>query len=166
VEIVYVTDFKSGTLTGQTTWPERGNTTLVRDLTQRIGLVQELRQLRSTKERIDHRAQRPGIDKVHRSEYLIVTDIHSLPDGTGHTSQTHPELSVQLLPNRPYTAVAQVIDIVDFSLGIRQTNKILDDLDHVFLRQRLLIQWLVQIELAVDLITAYFTKIIALVAKE
>src|SRR3984957_8432364 len=78
VRIVYVAYFKAGTLTGQATRPERGDATLVRDLTQRIGLVQELRQLAGTKERIDHGTQRPGIDKVHRSEDLIVTNVHAL----------------------------------------------------------------------------------------
>ena len=42
---VYVTNLKACTLTGQTTWAQRRDTTLVRDLGQRVVLVHELRQL-------------------------------------------------------------------------------------------------------------------------
>src|SRR5215217_7383218 len=42
VAIVYVTNFEAGALAGQTAWSEGRDTTLVRDLRQRVGLVKEL----------------------------------------------------------------------------------------------------------------------------
>ncbi|MNX90339.1 hypothetical protein D3C86_1223850 [compost metagenome] len=43
VRVVNVTYLKAGSFTGQTTWSECRDTTLVRDLRQRVGLIQELR---------------------------------------------------------------------------------------------------------------------------
>jgi hypothetical protein len=166
VGIMHVTNFEAGALTAQTAWSQRGDTTLVRDLAERVGLIEELRQLGSTEKRINNRAQSPGIDQIHRSEYFIVTDIHPLADGAGHTGQTYPELSIQLLAYRTDTTVAEVIDIIDFGLGIGQPDQVLDDLDHIFLRQRLLIQGLIQVELTIDLVTPDFTQVITLVAEE
>ncbi len=50
VRIVNVTYLETCTLPAQTTGSECGDTTLVRDLTQRVGLIQELTQLRSSEE--------------------------------------------------------------------------------------------------------------------
>src|ERR1700744_3115515 len=123
---------------------------------QRICLVKELRQLACSEERVDHRTQCSCIDEVYGRKDFIVSYVHTLTDSTRHTGQTYAELSIELFAHGTDTTVAQVIDIIDLSLGIRQTNEILDDLDHVFLRECLLIQRLVQVQLAVDLIPAYF----------
>ncbi len=50
VSRVYVSNFKARTFTGQAAWAECGDTTLVRNLGQRVVLVHKLRQLAGTKE--------------------------------------------------------------------------------------------------------------------
>ena len=48
VRVVYVTHLKARTLTRETAWSECRYTTLISDLGQRVGLIQELRKLLST----------------------------------------------------------------------------------------------------------------------
>ena len=61
-------------------------------LGQRVGLVHELRQGIRTKERVDHARNGLGVNQVGRGEHLIVTDVHTLANGTAHTGQTNREL--------------------------------------------------------------------------
>ena len=56
---MHVADFEAGTLTGQTARPERRETTLVRDLGERVGLVHELAEL-ATSRRTRARRQPPA----------------------------------------------------------------------------------------------------------
>ena len=72
---------------------------LVRNLTQWIRLIHKLGQLVRSKETIDHRTQRLRIDQIRWSKDLVVTNIHTLPNGSSHPSQTNTKLAVELLSN-------------------------------------------------------------------
>ena len=79
--VVNVAHLKAGTLTRQTAGTECRHTALVGNLGKRVGLVHELRQGIRTEEGVDYRRNRLGVDKVDRSEHLIVAHVHALTDG-------------------------------------------------------------------------------------
>ncbi len=65
---MYVTHLKAGTLTGQTTRAQCGDTTLVSDLGQRIILIHELGQLARAEKLFHRRSHRLGIDHILRHQ--------------------------------------------------------------------------------------------------
>ena len=67
---VYVADLKSSAFAGQTTRSKRRDSTLVRDLRQRVGLVHKLAELTRTKELTNRGTDRLGIDQIMRHEVL------------------------------------------------------------------------------------------------
>ncbi len=133
---------------------------------QRVGLVHELRQRISTEEGIDNRRYGLCINKVNRSEILVVTYIHTLADGARHTCQTYTKLIVELLAHCAHTTVAQVVDIVDISLGVNQLDKVLDDGDNILLGENLYLHRSAETELLVDTITAHLAEVITLFREE
>src|SRR5690606_3756335 len=82
VSRVHVAYFKACALAGQTTGAKRRNTTLVRDLGQRVGLVHELRQLAGTEELLDGRRDGLGVDQVMRHQVFGLGLAQTLPDRT------------------------------------------------------------------------------------
>ena len=106
VGVVDVSHLKPCTITADTAGSESGETTLVGDLRQRIGLVHKLGQRVGPKEGIDHAADRLGIDQVNRGEDLIVPHIHTLTDRTGYASETDTKLLIELLTDGADAAVA------------------------------------------------------------
>ena len=80
--VVHVTHLETGTLTRQTTGTQRRHTALVGNLGKRVGLVHELGQGVRSEKRVDNGRYCLGVDQVDRSEYLIVTNVHALADGT------------------------------------------------------------------------------------
>ena len=75
-----VTHLETSPLTGQTAGSESRETTLVRDLGERVGLVHELGELRRTEELLDHRRNRLGVDQVVRHEAVDLLQAHALLD--------------------------------------------------------------------------------------
>ena len=136
------------------------------DLSQRVGLVHELRQGVGAEERIDYARNGLGVDKIDGGEHLIVAHIHALADGAGHTCQTYTELVIELLADSAHTAVAQVVDIVDISLGVDKLDKILDDGDDILLGEDLDIHRCGEPELLVDAVTAHFAEVVTLLREE
>src|SRR5690606_26810219 len=65
---VHVAHLKASTFTSQTTRAQCRNTTLVRDLGQRVGLVHKLRQLAGTEELLDSRRDGLGVDQIVRHQ--------------------------------------------------------------------------------------------------
>ena len=166
VRVVHVTDFEARAVAAQTAGTEGGKTTLVSDLSQRVGLVHELGQLARAEERIDHGRERLRVDQVDRVELLAVADVHALADGAGHTAQTHAELVGQLLADRADTAVGQVVDIVDRGLGIDQLDEILDDLDDVGVGQNTHVRSDGKAELLVEAEAADIAQVVSLLGEE
>ena len=116
MSIVYVTNFEAGTLTRKTTRTEGRKTTLVSHLSEWVGLVHELRECVSTKERVDNAGNGLGVNQFCWCEHFVVTYIHTLANGTAHTCQTNSELVGELLANGTNATIAQVVDIINYSL--------------------------------------------------
>ena len=166
VRVVHVADLKSSTLAGETTGTEGRDAALVRHLAQRVGLVHELAQLVRSEERVDHGAQRLGVDQVGRGEHLVVAHVHALADRPGHPGETHTELVVELLAHRPDAAVGEVVDVVHIGLRVHEVDEELDDEDDVVLGQGPGLLGHVDAELPVDPETAHLTEVVPLLAEE
>ena len=164
--VVHVTYLESGTLTRQATRTQSRETTLVSDLSQRVGLIHELRERVGSEERVDDARDGLGVDQVGRGEHLIVADVHSLADGAAHTGQSDRELIAQLLAHGAHTTVRQVVDVVDGCIRVYQLNEIFDNLYNVFLGQNTNIHIGVQTKFLVDTVTTYITQVITLVGEE
>ena len=164
--IVYVTNLEACTLTRQTARTQSGETALVSDLSQWVGLVHELAQRVGTEERVDDAGNSLCVDQVCRREHLVVTYVHTLTDGTAHTGQADRELVGQLLTDRTYTTVAQVVDIVNGSIGVDELDQIFNDLDDVLLGEHTHVRIDVEIQFLVDTIAAYITQVVTLVREE
>src|SRR5439155_980685 len=111
VRRVHVADLEPGALARQAARPERGETPLVRDLRQRVGLVHELRELRRPEELANRGHHRLRVDEVvrHRRRHFLV-DRHLLLDGALHPDQPDAELVLEELAHGADAAVAPVID--------------------------------------------------------
>src|SRR5690606_15526820 len=89
---VHVAHLKARTFTSQTTRAQCRNTTLVRDLGQRVGLIHKLRQLAGTEELLDSRRDGLGVDQIVRHQVFGLGLAQTFLDGTFHTHQTGAEL--------------------------------------------------------------------------
>ena len=134
----------------------------MRYLAQRVRLIHELRQLVRSEETIDYRAQRLGIDQICRSEYLIISDVHTLTNGSGHTSQTNSKLAVQLFANCTDSTIRKVVDIIDVRIRIHQIQQVFDDEQNIALRQGSILDVILDVQLTVDPETSHFSKVITL----
>ena len=138
----------------------------MRDLRQRVGLIHELRQLVGTKERVDHRRQGLGIDQIDRGKHLVVSNVHTLTNGSGHTGQTNTELRTQLLTNSTNTTVGQVIDIIDLCFRVDQLDQVFYYGNDIFLGQDLLVHLDIKTQFLIHSVTSYLTQVISLVGEE
>ena len=166
VGIVYVTHLEAGTLTGETARAKGRETTLVGDFGQRVRLVHELRQRIRTEEGVDDRRKGLSVDQIRRHEDFVVTDVHTLTYGTCHTSQTYTKLIIELLTDRTYTAVGEVVNIVDDFLRVDQPDEVLDDGYDILVGQHTHLGIDVEAELLINTVATYFTEVVALVGEE
>src|SRR5256885_591392 len=80
VRRVNVTHFETGPVARETAWPEGGESALMRELSQRVYLIHELRKLAASEEVADHRRKRFGIDKLLRGHafHALIKKRHAL----------------------------------------------------------------------------------------
>ena len=133
---------------------------------QRVGLVHELRKLVGTKERVDDRGKGTCVDQVYWLEIFVVTHVHSLTDGTGHSGQTYTKLAIQLLAYGTYTTVGQVVNIIDYCTRVDQTDQVLHNRNDVFFGQNNFLWLDCQAQFFVDSVASYFTQVVTLVGEE
>ena len=103
---------------------EGRQTTLVRQLRQRIDLIHELAQLAATKEVADHRAA-PSIDELWASSVRpgLIEQRHAFLDQTLGTRQTNTALVGQQFAHRADAAAAQVIDVVQRTFALFKRSR-------------------------------------------
>ena len=130
---MYVAHFKSRALPRQTTRAQCGNTALVGDLRQRVGLIHELRQLAGAEKLLDRCRNRLGIDQVMRHQVVALGLVQALFDCTLNAHQAGTELVFRQFADRAHAAVAQMVDIIDFTTAIAQFNQYLDHIHDVFI---------------------------------
>src|SRR5258708_6370546 len=84
---MHVADVETGTLARQAAWSECGETTLVRDLRKRVGLIHELAELARAEELLDDRADRLVVDQLLRHQRFEILKAHALADRALHAQQ-------------------------------------------------------------------------------
>ena len=133
---VHVTDFKTGAVAGQTAGSQSRQTALVGNFRQRVVLIHKLRQLRRTEELADYRSNRFGVDQILRLDVVQNFRTHSFADGSFHTQQAHTVLVFHQFADRTDTAVAQMVNIVNFAVAVTQFDQTFDNAQNIVLAQR------------------------------
>ena len=126
MRVMDITDFETGSLTGQAARAQSRQTPLVRQLGQRVVLVHELRQLGASEELLHSRGDRLDVDQGLRRDALHVLRRHSLTHHSLHTGETDAVLVLQQLADRTDTAVAQMVDVVGIADAILQMHVVVD----------------------------------------
>src|SRR5262249_13477727 len=134
---VNVADFESCALTRETARPKRRETTLVRDLRERVGLVHELRELGRTEELANGSHYRLGVDQVvrHGRGHFLVHG-HLFLDRALHAHQADAELVFEQFAHRTHAAVAKVIDVVHRADVLAQLQQVSDGGVEIFRLER------------------------------
>ena len=168
MRVVHVAHLETGAIAAQTTGAKCRQTTFVRYLRQRIGLVHKLRQRIRAKIGIDNRRNRLRVNQIDRRKHLIITHIHAFANSTTHAGQTHIKLLVQLFAHRAHTTIAQVVNIIDLNFRIDKLNQIFDNSDNVLFFKHMYIDIIrLAIEqFAVDAIATHFAQVVAFFGEE
>src|SRR5437660_3961845 len=152
---MHVTHFESRAIARQSARAERRQTTFMGQLRQRIGLIHELRKLRTPEEIADDRAQRLRVDQLLR-RHPIDVDVeqrHALFDQTLGARETDAALVGEQFTDRAHATAPEMIDVVERALAAAEIDQILDRGDEIFVRQNALAKIDVDPKFLVDLVT-------------
>ena len=133
VGIMYVTYLETCTVTAQTTGSQRGQTSLMGQLAQRVILIHELGQLGGTEEFLNSSLYRFDVDQNLRGNFFRIMSGHSFTNHSFHPGQTDTVLVLEQFAHSPDTSVAQMIDIVIVSDAVFQMDIIINGSQNVFL---------------------------------
>ena len=126
VGVVNVTDVEGGPVPAQTAGAQSGQTALVGQLGQGVGLVHELGQGGGAKKLLDGGGDRPDVDQALGGDHIQVLGGHPLPDHTLHAAEADAELVLDQLAHAAQAAVAQVVDVVRGADVVGQTVQVVD----------------------------------------
>ena len=161
---MYVTNFEACTVSAQAAWPESRKTPLVRQFRQRIGLIHELAQLRTTEEIANDCRKRLGVDELLRRHPfdVHVEQRHTLLHESLGAGKSHAALVRKQFAYGTNTTGAQMIDVVQTARTGAQLDEILHRADEIFIRQNPLIRRNLDLQLRIDLVTTYAAEIVLL----
>ena len=157
---VHITHVEAGALPRETTGTQGRQAPLVRELGQRVGLVHELRQLRSAEELAHRRHNRPDVDQPLRCGCFRVHQRHLLLDHALHAEQAHPDLVLHQFAHCPHAAVAQVIDVVYLALALVDNDHHSNDGDDVVAGQGHGAHAFGQCQSAIELVAPNASKVV------
>ena len=132
---MHVAHLETGAFAGQSARPQRGNAALVGDLGQRVGLIHKLRQLAGAEKFLDRRRDRLGVDQIMRHQVIGFGLTEAFLDRAFHTRQTGTESVFRQLAHGAHTAIAEMIDVVNFAASIAQIDQNFHHRDDVLVRQ-------------------------------
>ena len=132
---VNVTHLKARTLTCQTTWPKRRQTTFVGNFGQRVGLVHELGQLARAKEFTNSSRCRFRVDQVLWHHSVDFDAGHTFFDRALHTQKANTVLVFHQLADRTHATVAEVVNIVNVTFAVTQFDQCFNTSNDVFFAQ-------------------------------
>ena len=156
-----VAHFESGAFARKSARPKGREAPLVRDFGERIGLVHELRELRTAEEFADRGHDRLGVHEVvrHGRGHFLVHR-HLFLDGALHADQADAELVFEKFADRADAAVAEVIDVVHRADVLAQLQQVADGRDEVGGVQRARVERRFQAELDVEFQAAHAAEIV------
>ena len=132
VSRMHVSNFEACALTSQAARAQCGNTALVRDFRQRVGLIHELAQLRRTEEVANSCADRFAVDQVMRHQIVGFGLSQTFTNGTLDTNKTGTELVFCQFTDTADATIAQVVNIVNLAFAVAKLNDSLHRIDDVF----------------------------------
>ena len=112
VAVVDVADLHAGAVAGQAAGAQGGQTPLVGQLRQGVGLIHELAQGAGAEELLDGGGDGADVDEALGGDHIQVLDGHALPDHPLHPGEADAELVLQQLAHAAQAAVAQVVDVI------------------------------------------------------
>ena len=124
VRVVNVADVHRRAVTVQTAGAQGGGTALVVQFGQRVGLIEELRQLGGAEELLDRRGNRAGVDQGLGRDVVRLGDGHALAHGALQARQADADLVLQQLAHGAQAAVAQMVDIVNTADAVVQADAV------------------------------------------
>ncbi len=163
-----VADFETGAVAVQTTGPESGETALVGQLGERVDLIHELAQLRTTEEVPHDGGEGLGVDQL-RGSHPIEIDVeqgHALLDEALGAGEPDPALVRQQLTDSPDPATAKVIDVIEDPFPATQAEEIGHRDEEVISGDDALVLIHVEGKLLVDLVTTDAGKVVLLRIEE
>ena len=168
VRWVNVADFEASTVAVETTRSKRGETTLVRQLGEWVGLVHELRELRTAKEIAHDGGKRLRVDQLLRSHAfdVHVEQGHALFDQTLCAGKTDAALVGKKFTDRTNAARTKVVNIVDDTVAFFQLEDVTDGREEILGDHDPLIGIHLDAELLVDLVTAHASEVVFLRIEE
>ena len=137
MRIMNIADLKSGSVTAQAAGAEGGQTPLVSELTKRIVLVHELRQLGRSEEFLNRGSDRFDIDQRLRGHCVRILGLHAFAHYPLHSGKADPELILKQLPNGTDPAVAEMIDIIIISDAVFEMHIVVYRSKYIFPRNML-----------------------------
>ena len=162
---MHVADFETGAVARKTARPQCGETALVGQLRQRVGLIHELRELAAREEVADHAGERLRVDQLRRRHILLVKR-HALADQTLGTQQAGPALVLKQFADRADTTGAEVVDIIDLAAGVTQLDQHLRRRHQVLRVEHALGQRNILLEPLVQFVTADRAEVVTAVVEE
>ena len=132
MRMVNISNFESGTVTGQTSGAQGRQTSLVSHLCQRVVLIHKLRQLGTSEELFDGCRYRTDIDQLFDIDLVRVLRTHLFADDSLQAGQADTELVLQKLAYTADAAVAQMVDIIQTSDPFIQIQLIVDGGHDIF----------------------------------
>ena len=165
---MHVTDFKACTIPRETAWPEGRKTALVSHFGKRVRLIHELRELRTTEEVADDRAQCLRVDQLlRRHDFDVgIKKGHALFHQTLRAGEAHAALVGEQFTHGPHATGAEMINIVEHPFTDAETDDVFDGSDEVVLRDHALFERRVEAELHVDLVATDARQIVFLRVEE
>ncbi len=158
---MYVSNLEPRALSCESARTEGRQSSLMCDLRERVGLVHKLAQLARSEEFLDGGKYRLGVDQIMRHGLVELRYGHLFLDGPLHADEADPELVFEEFAYTPDTAVAEMVDVVHFSLACPQVQKISYNLDDILIGQDSDVQRCIETEFLVHLQSANRRKIIA-----
>ena len=127
---MHVSDLHVGALAAQTAGAQSGQTALVGQFRQRVGLIHELAQGAGAEELLDGGGDGADVDQALGRDDVQILNGHALADHALHAAEADAELVLQQLAHAAQAAVAQVVDVVGGAHAVGQGAQIVDGGGH------------------------------------
>ena len=135
---MYVADFKARSPSVQSARSKRRQSSLVRQLAQRIGLVHYLAQLSAPEEKVDAARHALRVDQVRYPQGLLafLHRAHSFLHGLTKFQKPLANFAAGQFVNSPKPAITQMVDIVNLAFVIPQPDYVIHRIDKILGPQR------------------------------
>ena len=134
MRVMDITHLETRALAREAARAERRETTLMRELRERIVLIHELRELRGAKKLLHSGHDRTDVDERLRRDDICILNRHALAHNALHAREADAELVLQELADCTHATVAEMVDIVRRAHAVHEVQQIINRSDDITLR--------------------------------